>query len=320
MTTGTTVGVIGLGRVGSAIARAVAGLPPQTGHRLVAVSPRGTGGPSELADQVGVASLPGPQLMGQADLTVIAVPDDALAGAAARLAEDVAATDWAGAVVHCSGALDGSALRPLADLGRPVGAWHPLQAFPTRSSPVRPGITWALTAPEPLAGTLASLTRAVQGRPVTLAAAAKPAYHCAATMAANYLVTQVWHAVGLLESCGLTRPDALSALIPLLDSTVAGLAAAGLPDGLTGPLARGDTQTVARHLHALEATPTTGELYRAAGTATLPILTERGLDPAIVHGLEALLGREAVVDSGQPVTHIDNGCTRGPTPGLATGG
>lgn len=288
------VGVIGLGRVGSAVARAVAGLPRAAGFRLVGVSPHRLHDPCPLADEVDVPMLGPIDLLCFADLTVLAAPDDALAGAAADLgaAFDGEVREGAGALVHCSGTLDASVLGPMTAPGWTVGAWHPLQAFPTASSPVRQGITWAVTAPEPLAGLLSTLSAALGGRAFELPAPAKPRYHAAASMAANYLVTQVWHAVSLLESCGLARPDALAALIPLLESTVAGLAAAGLPGGLTGPLARGDVATIGRHLEALDAAPTpgTGALYRAAGMATLPLLAERGLDADLAACLAELLG------------------------------
>ncbi len=291
------VGVIGLGRVGSAIARAVAGLPRSAGFALVGVSPHRLHDPCPLADEIDVPMLGPIDLLCFAELTVLAAPDDALAGAAADLgaAFEDEVRDGAGALVHCSGALDASVLEPMAAPGWTLGAWHPLQAFPTSSSAVRPGITWAVTAPTPLAELLAALSAALGGRAFDLPAAAKPRYHAAASMAANYLVTQVWHAVSLLESCGLPRPDALAALVPLLESTVAGLADAGLPAGLTGPLARGDAATVDRHLSALDGLPDAATLYRAVGTATLPLLVARGVDADVVARLAALLeGRGGV--------------------------
>ncbi len=287
----TTIGVIGLGRVGTAIARAVATLDPADGHALTGVSTRRTDAANTLAGEVGVP-LPersAADLLAGADVTVLAVPDDAIATVANDLAALGPPPAAAGAVVHCSGALDATPLAPLADLGWSVGAWHPLQAFPTRSSPLREGITWAITAPKPLTAELLRLSRDLGGHPFVLPAQAKPRYHCAASMAANYLVTQVWHATGLLESCGLSRAEALTALVPLLESTVAGLARAGLPDGLTGPLARGDVATIETHLSVLGEFPATERLYREAGTATLPILLQRGLDPAVVARLKARL-------------------------------
>lgn len=292
-----TVGVIGLGRVGSAIVRAVAALPRESGFRLVGVSTHRLHDPCTLADEVGVPVLGQVDLLCFADLCVLAAPDDALPGAAADLAAAFhgEVREDAGALVHCSGALDGSVLDPVTAAGWTVGAWHPLQAFPTTASPLRAGITWAVTAPEPLAGRLRALSAALGGRPVDLGADAKPRYHAAASMAANYLVTQAWHAVCLLEHCGLSRAAALAALVPLLESTVAGLAAAGLPDGLTGPLARGDVATIARHLDALDGAPTpdTAALYRTAGMATLPLLAARGADAGLLSRLTVLLGGSA---------------------------
>ncbi|MBK9101449.1 MAG: DUF2520 domain-containing protein [Austwickia sp.] len=286
------IGVWGPGRVGTAIARSVAALGSNSGYRMVGVSPRDIGGRCPLARDLDVPTMTPAELVTTADLTVLAAPDDALAEAATALAAQVIASGHSAAdrsVVHCSGALDLSVLASVGALGAAIGAWHPLQAFPTTGSPVRPGITWAVTASPELAATLTELSLALGGRPFTLAASAKGAYHTAASMAANYLVTLTWHATTLLESCGLTRDDALAALLPLLESTVAGLAGAGLPQGLTGPLARGDMATVESHLRVLADRPDTDALYRAAAAATLPVLAARGVGADQLARWQALL-------------------------------
>lgn len=220
-----------------------------------------------------------------ADLVVLCVPDDAIAQTATRLADQVLP---ATAFVHCSGALDLTALQPLADAGHQVGAWHPLQAFATVGTPLQSGITWGITADVPLRTALVELTHRLGGKPLPLAASDRTRYHAAAVLAANYSVTLIAHAAGLLAECGLDRDEALSALLPLMRSTLDGLAANGLPHGLTGPAVRGDVGTIERHLAAL-GSGATADLYRAAGLATLGLVAERGLDPDRIAALKALL-------------------------------
>lgn len=227
-------------------------------------------------------------------LVVLAVPDDVIADVARSLAEawrrpqavarDGVDSPRQGArepslpdVVHCSGALDAQPLSALASLGCRVGAWHPLQAFPDRGTSLQPGVTWAVTAEDALAADLEAVTRSLGGVPRRLPAAAKTRYHAAAALSANYTVTLLWHASQLLHSCGFTEEEALDALLPLLRSTLDGVESARLPQGLTGPLVRGDLGTLGRHLTELAASPEVLEVYRALGRATLPILHARGI-------------------------------------------
>lgn len=284
--------VVGAGRVGSALSRALhdAGMPGAlvSGRDRTDAAPR----------------------LAQADLLVLAVPDRAVAEVAADVAVDLGAVlagdlpgsagpgrgaaarlaPWSPpAVVHCCGALGLDVLAPLAALGASTGCWHPLQAFPSRHTRVDAGITWAITASAPLDTTLRELTERVHGIPLFLREADKPRYHAAAALASNYSVTLVAHATAVLQDCGLDRDGALAATLALVRSTLHGLAEVGLPDGLTGPLARGDVGTVSTHLRALAAYPDMLALYRAAGLATVPLLADRGMPPEEVERVREVL-------------------------------
>ncbi len=268
-----TLGILGMGRVGAALARALVahGLP------LVGLSSRQPELAQPLADELSVPLLAPAALLERAELVVLAVSDDAIASVAAELAPQAGAA-IPQAVVHCSGALALEPLEPLAAAGWQVGAWHPLQAFATRAAALHPGITWGITAAEPLRSTLHALTHTLEGQPRDVAAADKPLYHAAAVLACNYAITLAAQAVAVLDSCGFSADDALSALLPLLSGNLAGLERVGLPAALTGPLARGDAGTITRHLELLDAThPDAAALYRACARATLPLLQQRGM-------------------------------------------
>lgn len=195
-------------------------------------------------------------------------------------------------VVHCSGARDEGPLQPLADAGWVVGCWHPLQAFPTSGTSVEPGITWAITGGYDVTRVLMTLTEALGGEPLVLPAAAKARYHAAATLASNYCVTLMAHAARLLGDVGMSPEAASQALLALLRTTLSGVAQAGLPGGLTGPLVRGDFGTVRSHLDELGDRPDTLALYRAAGRATVCLLADRGLPPTVVAEAARLMGAE----------------------------
>ncbi|QGF24139.1 Rossmann-like and DUF2520 domain-containing protein [Raineyella fluvialis] len=224
------------------------------------------------------------------DLTVLAVSDDAIGPVAAALAAESAGRTGQGrAVVHCSGALDRTPLAPLAERGWRIGCWHPMQAFATTDTPIAEGITWGITADAELTATLAIRSEALGGHPLVLRDQDRARYHAAAAMASNYTDVLLFHAMRLLEDCGLEPAAAVRALLPLVRTSLDGVELAGLPDGLTGPASRGDVGTLRRHLAALDDRPDTAALYRAAGLAAHDLLVARGMDPATLASVDAAL-------------------------------
>ena len=278
-----SVGIIGAGRVGSALALGLraAGVP------VVGIASRTSAHATALATSANIPSLDASQVLSNADLTVLAVRDDVIAECAAALISTPVRVGQA--VVHCSGALGLEPLAGLADAGWLTGAWHPLQAFATTSTPLQTGITWGITASSELQAQLISLTTTLGGRPQTIAAESKGRYHAAAVLAANYAITLAAQAVDVLETCGFSRDGALAALLPLLHGNLATLERVGLPMALTGPLVRGDSATIERHLNDLAGDPTAKALYQACGLATVPLLKERGLDDPTIERLARIL-------------------------------
>lgn len=186
------------------------------------------------------------------DLVVLAVPDAAIAAVAAGLPEG----PW---VAHVSGATPLSALAPHA---RRFSV-HPLQTFTRSRGPEQLDGAWAaVTGETDDALTRADwLARALGLHPFPLDDAARALYHAGASMASNFLVTLYRASARALEASG-APPDAL---LPLMRRTI--------DNGfdLTGPIARGDRDTVARHLDALgRELPDLVPLYRAMAEATRP--------------------------------------------------
>lgn len=304
------VAVYGTGRVAGALARALSAAP---GVVVAGLGGRDAGRASQAASSAGVRALPAGELLAAGDLLIVAVADGAILAAAQQLAaaargegllSDATAGQLAGAAkaqgpaagvtarwaVHCSGALGPDALAPLRHAGLGVGAWHPLQAFPTPATPPGASVTWTYTTDDAeLAATLEHLTLALGGRPHALATAYRPAYHAAAVLAANYPATLIAHAAGVLTDCGFEPDEALAALLPLARSALDALESAGVPGGLTGPAVRGDVATITSHLAALDARPGTRELYRAVGLGILPLAQARGLDQQGMKRLRAAL-------------------------------
>lgn len=270
-----SVVVVGPGRAGGSLARSLA----SAGVPVPALGTRG-GGPHPVAEALGVPTCSPSQALERADVVVLAVPDDAIAGLAEELAASVLSLRGASGrgasgrgasgaggwplVVHLSGALGLEPLRALADVGLPVAAWHVLQAFPSADTGVRPGVLHAVTAEVPAPETvLAPLVHALGGRLLDLADADRARYHAAAVLAANGTAGVMVAASRLLEECGLGLAGALEALDPLVDSAREAVVRRGIPGGLTGPWVRGDEGTVESHRQALGGDPDVLALYEA---------------------------------------------------------
>nr|PZN59156.1 MAG: DUF2520 domain-containing protein [Sphaerobacter thermophilus] len=279
------VGFVGAGAAGGALARALAaagvtvvtvtGKGPERAHTLAAAIPECAAVPTaqDVADR--------------ADLVVLAVPDRAIA-------EVCASVRWRAdaAVVHCSGAHSLDVLEPARAAGALVGGCHPLQTLtgaPEDAARLA-GSVFGIEAEEPLRGMLADLVERIGGRPVFLSARDKALYHASAVLISNYTVTLAATAAGLWEAFGVDRRDGLRALLPLLQGTVANLEQHGVPNALTGPIARGDAGTLERHLNVLaDYRPDLLPLYRELGRHTVPLARERDPGGAADRMADALL-------------------------------
>ena len=208
------------------------------------------------------------------DLIFITTPDDAVA----TVCRDIT---WhpGQSVVHCSGAHSVDILDHAGQQGAAVGSFHPLQTFADVDQATQnlPGSTFALEAEEPLLSTLKQLTILLNGSSVRLKPGDKVLYHAAAVIACNYMVTQMKLALDLWRDFGVSPRDATRALLPLLQGTVNNIRTVGLPGCLTGPVARGDVDTLQRHLNALQARDhSLLTVYRELGLQTVPIALAKG--------------------------------------------
>ena len=246
------------------------------GYPVVAVSSRSrtsaenlaraVNGCRVLADNQGVAD--------NTQLIFVATPDDVIASVVSQIR-------WhpGQSVVHCSGAASTDILQPAKELGAQVGAFHPLQTFASAKQAIEniPGSTFALEAEEPLLNTLKDMATALDGYWVELKTSDKVLYHASAVIACNYLVTLVKLATDLWQTFNIPPRQATQALLPLLRGTLNNIDTLGIPQCLTGPIARGDMGTIKKHLDALNQTaPTLLSTYRELGLQTIPIALAKG--------------------------------------------
>ncbi len=294
--------VIGAGRVGSSLALALRA----RGARLAAFVASTPAGRSRAESWLGIQAASGIRelVSFSPDVYVIAVPDDVLPGVAvelgSRLRSSGAGEPTGPLVLHTSGATSVAALGPCAEAGAVTLVFHPLQTFaePVSGSTRFAGAAVAITpgsgdqdSPAGLFGF--ALARSLGARPFFLPDERRTLYHAAATVACNYLVTLEHQAQKLFVRAGLAEDEALDLFLPLVATTLENLRDQGPTAALTGPLSRGDTDTVARHLEALSAEePSLVPLYKLLGLATLDLVRTRGdVDPQAIAQLVDLLGR-----------------------------
>jgi len=235
-----------------------------------AESPAGTRRIAALTDNAAAARL--------GDLVLVTTGDDAIAPLVRDLAGQGAFSPGQ-CVVHMSGALSLSALEPAAASDALVGCAHPLVSFASAEAAVLaiPGSYFGVTAGPGAGETLGALVAVLGGHAVAVPDDAKALYHAAAVVASNYLVAIEDLAAELMRGAGFDDADALRALQPLMSGTLENVRARGTTAALTGPIVRGDVDTVRQHLKALRDMPAgCADLYRALGLRTLDVATRRG--------------------------------------------
>lgn len=286
---GERLWVIGPGRLGLSLGSllyrsgAVTGLA-FTGRAATPPDHPLFGGADPPATYSSDGSIPTPPPTG----ILIAVPDSEIPGTAARLS---ALPLPAGVpVVHTSGVMGSEVLAPLSLAGHPVGSVHPLAAVADpRTGAERLRGAWFATEGDAAAVRLGEhIAGAAGGRTLRVDPGGKPLYHAAAVVASNYVVTLLALAERLATQAGADPASAREALVGLATGAVRNIQPDGPAAALTGPIARGDAETVAAHLAELSGSDRA--LYSVLARATLELARSGGLGPDAADRLERMMG------------------------------
>ncbi len=269
-----TLGFIGAGKVGNPLAR----LWYASGYTVKAIYSRNLVSAHVLAERVKAEAVLMPaEVVQTADLTLLAIPDDALTNMAANLGQD----DWSGkAVIHTSGVYGADILSSLTQCGAKVGSLHPAFPFADTETAMATiaGAVFAVEAEDAvLRGWLTGMVEALKGQVLAIPAGQKALYHSALVFASSYAITLYAIAERLLMEIGAEREIADQTLNNMMRGVVENLREKGIPDALTGPLVRGDARTIAAHLEALAKTPY-ADLYRTLVRQTYPLLAARRVE------------------------------------------
>lgn len=271
-----SVALIGPGKVGCAISR----LLQQAGYPIRTVISRNRGRALEACEFIGCppesASID-PQDGLAADIILLAVPDDHIQHLATEVIEQTVLYE-ATTLVHFSG-LHPAAIMQTTPSSASLLSIHPLLPFADRELAVAqlPTCPCALEGSENALALGREIIAAIGGQFFEIPSQDKALYHASACVASNYFVTLLETACDLLTQCQIDRDRALQLLLPLVLATFENVAQYGLEKGLTGPIVRGDSRTVATHLQALEkSSPENLALYRMLGQQTLGIAQQSG--------------------------------------------
>lgn len=270
------IGIIGAGKVGGALCKsllsagaAIAGLTAGTEDSTKAAaakfSVKGFGSNEELA--------------AASDVIFLTVPDRLVEPVANRMGLAFTNPDSKNILqgktfLHCSGSLGWEELAPLKKLGAEIGSLHPLQSF-TSANVSFQGIYMALDGTPKARQTGEALAGLLGAQVFLVPAEERKAYHAAACFASNYVVAAMAVAQELMSKWTPTPEAGLAALLPLFDGTASNLHQSRLArEALTGPIARGDINTVRAHLAVLP--PTIAEVYKALGRETICLAKANG--------------------------------------------
>lgn len=285
----TTVSFLGCGRAGQVLGH----LWQRSGiFRIGQVLTRSAGSAGLAVERIGAGSAPASFAeLAPADVFLVATPDQVIGDLAARLSgSGLAGPDTV--TFHLGGALTAAVLRD-AGLKGPVASVHPLRSFGDFDQSVAdfPGTFCACEGEAAALSLLRPAFEGIGGRPFDIESDHKLAYHAASVMVSNYVNALVGAGIETYGLAGIDPDTAARMSAPILSNTLENVLNNGPVASLTGPIARGDWQLVARELETLRRLdPGLAELYRVMGLKTLDLAQQGGrLGPGDLARLRELL-------------------------------
>jgi predicted short-subunit dehydrogenase-like oxidoreductase (DUF2520 family) len=195
-------------------------------------------------------------------------------------------------VLHASGTSEPPALESLRAQGHPGGTVHPLLPLtdPTRAAEQLKRAWIGIDGDEGARAVSRELAAAIGARVLEIPAGGKARYHAAAVVASNFPIVLLALATRVLTQAGVSEEAARGAVGTLLTAAVENARALGPSAALTGPVARGDVETVRAHLAALADMPEVLEVYRVLSMEAIPLAESAGAERGRVQELKRVLG------------------------------
>jgi predicted short-subunit dehydrogenase-like oxidoreductase (DUF2520 family) len=277
--------LIGAGNLAGALGPALRA----AGYRIDAVAFRDTAASRKraqsLARKVGANAVPLQKLVPASDVIWLCHTDDALPETARRLA---ARPEWrwkAKIVLHSSGALTSDVLKPLKTAGARVGSLHPMMTFVPGTRPRLQDVPFAVEGDRAAVAMARRIVCDLHAEVFAIRKEAKVLYHALGSFSSPLVVATLVTAERVGRAAGLTATQTRKVMAPILEQTLRNYRDRGAPAAFSGPIKRGDLETVRRHLRELKRVPEAREVYRALVRSAL-----RDLPSASREKMRRLLG------------------------------
>jgi len=261
------VAIVGAGNLAGALAVALRG----AGYTIDEVVSRGRAVSLQrarrLASEVNAAAVTPAQARLRAGVVWFCVPDGAILAAAKSLGET---TDWRGKVaVHSSGALTSDELTDLRQRGAAIASVHPLMTFVRGSRPQMVGVPFAIEGDAAAVRMVRRIVKDLCGYAYPILKKDKAAYHAWGTFASPLLTALLVTSEHVASVAGVKPKAARQRMLPMIRQTLANYAVFGGAGAFSGPIVRGDVQTIGKHLSVLRAIPEARDIYLALARAAL---------------------------------------------------
>ena len=265
-----TIAIIGPGRLGKALTLEL----KQAGYAVSEVvsrnRPESRRKARVLAGKVGAQASTMTGALLNADLIWLCVPDREIAEVSRKLS---VLTNWKRKIVfHSSGALPSDELKALRMRGAAVASVHPLMTFVSGSIPSLTGVPFAVEGDAMAVRAANRIVRNLGGDAFTIRKAHKSAYHAWGAFASPLLLAALVTAEQVARTIGLSAVEARKRMLPIVKQTIANYEAFGPAAAFSGPIVRGDAETVRQHLRMLNKIPQLKDVYRALAGAALGYL------------------------------------------------
>jgi predicted short-subunit dehydrogenase-like oxidoreductase (DUF2520 family) len=261
------VAIVGTGSLATSLALALR----KSGYTITEIisrdSSRSRQRARKLATKIGARPVATQSATLEASLLWFCVPDREIRSAAASLS--VRATEKIRCAFHSSGALTSRELDPLRKRGISVASVHPLMTFVPGSDPSLEGVPFALEGDAAATRIARRIVRDLSGECFTLPAARKAAYHAWATLTSPLLLAFLVTIEDAARAAGLTREDSRRKSLPIIRQTLENYSRLGPRHSFSGPIIRGDVETVAKHFAVLRKHPDARAVYVALARAVL---------------------------------------------------
>ena len=280
MNSHTKVGIIGAGKVGTALAVVL----HKNGFDLLIAS-RSRKSAEKAAKIACIKAASIEKVVEKSDFIFLSVPDGEIVNAGRRIAPIVRREQI---VAHLSGALSSTIID---FLNAKVISIHPLKSFanPLKSANTMQGTLFTAEGNKEALKEAEKIVKVIGGRFTIIKTENKPLYHIAAVLISNYTVGLFYIAKEIFSSIGFSDKDAASALLKLLKGTVKNIETVGPIEALTGPIERGDIDTIKLHLKAMEGNPQLIRIYKTIGSVIIDMAEEKGLDRKKINEMRRLL-------------------------------